>query len=106
MLCCLLAAFMNPSSAVPMLAASDFLRFSRKAFVARFTFIGLFICLFISFKYMYFIQDARIAGKLDFFEEKFKSHDDVHMNMEARLIAATSMEVGGQMHTTRSRNGT
>jgi argininosuccinate lyase len=26
------------------------------------------------------------------------------MNMEARLIDATSMEVGGQMHTTRSRN--
>ena len=49
-------------------------------------------------------QDEALDGALDFFDEKFSNHDDVHMNMEARLIDATSMEVGGKMHTTRSRN--
>ena len=49
-------------------------------------------------------QDESIDGRLDLHEARFANHDDVHMNMEARLIAATSMEVGGQMHTTRSRN--
>ena len=49
-------------------------------------------------------QDKMMAGELDFKDPKFSNHDDVHMNMEARLIDATSMEVGGQMHTTRSRN--
>jgi len=49
-------------------------------------------------------QDDMMEGRMDFFDKKFSNHDDVHMNMEARLIAATSMEVGGQMHTTRSRN--
>jgi argininosuccinate lyase len=49
-------------------------------------------------------QDDMIEGRMDFKDPKFSNHDDVHMNMEARLIAATSMEVGGQMHTTRSRN--
>jgi len=49
-------------------------------------------------------QDDMISGKMDFFDPKFASHDDTHMNMEARLIDATSMDVGGRMHTTRSRN--
>jgi len=49
-------------------------------------------------------QDQSMDGRLDLKEPAFANHDDVHMNMEARLIAATSMEVGGQMHTTRSRN--
>ena len=50
-------------------------------------------------------QDDKIEGRMDLKGDKaFNNHDDVHMNMEARLIAATSMEVGGQMHTTRSRN--
>jgi len=49
-------------------------------------------------------QDASLAGQLDLKETAFANHDDVHMNMEARLIAATGMEIGGQMHTTRSRN--
>jgi len=49
-------------------------------------------------------QDDMMNGDLDFFEEKFKNHDDTHMNMEARLIDATGMDVGGRMHTTRSRN--
>jgi argininosuccinate lyase len=45
-----------------------------------------------------------MGSKLDFFEDKFKMHDDVHMNMEARLIDKLGMDVGGRMHTTRSRN--
>lgn len=49
-------------------------------------------------------QDSAMSGEMDFFDKKFSNHDDVHMNMEARLIDATSMEVGGKMHTTRSRN--
>ena len=49
-------------------------------------------------------QDDFVAGKLDFFEERFAGHDDVHMNMEARLIDRLGMEIGGKMHTTRSRN--
>lgn len=32
------------------------------------------------------------------------THEDVHMNVEARLIAQLGMEVGGKMHTSRSRN--
>jgi len=49
-------------------------------------------------------QDGYAEGKLDFFDPKFSMHDDVHMNTEARLIDALGMEVGGKMHTTRSRN--
>ena len=49
-------------------------------------------------------QEDFMGGKLNFFEEKFKNHDDVHMNMEARLIDKLGMDVGGRMHTTRSRN--
>ena len=47
---------------------------------------------------------SAISGEMDFFEEAFKNHDDTHMNMEARLIAETGMDVGGRMHTCRSRN--
>lgn len=37
-------------------------------------------------------------------EGPFKMHDDVHMQVEARVIADCGMENGGQMHTCRSRN--
>jgi argininosuccinate lyase len=50
------------------------------------------------------LQNQNMAGELDFFEKEFKNHDDVHMNMEARLIKMTGMDIGGRMHTTRSRN--
>lgn len=49
-------------------------------------------------------QDEVLGGRFDLFEEAHLNHDDVHMNIEARLIAALGMEVGGRMHTTRSRN--
>jgi argininosuccinate lyase len=41
---------------------------------------------------------------LDYYSPKFLNHDDVHMNMEARLIDVVGMDVGGRMHTARSRN--
>ncbi|MSP61786.1 MAG: argininosuccinate lyase [Myxococcales bacterium] len=45
-------------------------------------------------------QDDFIAG-----EWKLKlEHEDVHMNVEARLIDALGIDVGGKMHTCRSRN--
>ena len=50
------------------------------------------------------LQNQNMAGELDFFEPEFANHDDVHMNMEARLIKMTGMDIGGRMHTTRSRN--
>jgi argininosuccinate lyase len=31
-------------------------------------------------------------------------HEDTHLNVEAKLIEALGMDVGGRMHTTRSRN--
>jgi argininosuccinate lyase len=31
-------------------------------------------------------------------------HEDVHLNVEARVIAELGLEVGGRMHTARSRN--
>jgi len=37
-------------------------------------------------------------------DSPFKIHDDVHMQVEARVIADCGMENGGQMHTCRSRN--
>lgn len=31
-------------------------------------------------------------------------HEDTHLNVEAKLIESLGMEIGGRMHTTRSRN--
>lgn len=31
-------------------------------------------------------------------------HEDTHLNVEARLIETLGMDIGGRMHTTRSRN--
>jgi argininosuccinate lyase len=31
-------------------------------------------------------------------------HEDTHLNVEAKLIEALGMDIGGRMHTTRSRN--
>ncbi len=45
-------------------------------------------------------QDDFRAGKWQLQPE----HEDVHMNVEARLIDAIGMDVGGKMHTCRSRN--
>ncbi len=50
------------------------------------------------------LHDIEAAGEMDFFDPKFANNDDVHMNMESRVIDAIGMEVGGKMHTTRSRN--
>jgi len=45
------------------------------------------------------------AGKWHLADEgEFKMHDDVHMQVEARLIAAIGMDAAGRMHTCRSRN--
>jgi len=49
-------------------------------------------------------QDSYYDKSLDYYSEQFSNHDDVHMNMEARLIDVVGMDVGGRMHTTRSRN--
>ena len=49
-------------------------------------------------------QDAHYAGKFDYYNAKFRMHDDVHMNNEARLIDTIGADHGGRMHTTRSRN--
>jgi argininosuccinate lyase len=43
----------------------------------------------------------------DFIDGKWKlemKHEDTHLNVEAKLIAALGMDIGGRMHTTRSRN--
>jgi len=48
-------------------------------------------------------QDDFYAGKHDYYSSKFRGHDDVHMNNEARLTDAIGPD-GGRMHTTRSRN--
>eukprot|EP01126_Amoeba_proteus_P042775 TRINITY_DN465_c0_g1_i5.p1 TRINITY_DN465_c0_g1~~TRINITY_DN465_c0_g1_i5.p1 ORF type:complete len:505 (-),score=95.12 TRINITY_DN465_c0_g1_i5:444-1958(-) len=49
-------------------------------------------------------QDNYYSGTLDYYSPQFLNHDDVHMNMEARLIDKVGMDIGGRMHTTRSRN--
>ena len=46
------------------------------------------------------LQDEHTAGKWTW----LKDQDDVQMTVEAKLIGALGMEVGGRMHTTRSRN--
>jgi argininosuccinate lyase len=49
-------------------------------------------------------QDYK-AGKWRLADESaFKNHDDVHMQIEARLIDAIGMDAAGRMHTCRSRN--
>ena len=45
-------------------------------------------------------QDDYAAGKWQLQAE----HDDVHMNVEARLIDTVGVDCGGRMHTCRSRN--
>ena len=45
-------------------------------------------------------QDEYAAGKWQF----ERGREDVHMNVEARLIDAVGIEVGGKKHTCRSRN--
>ncbi len=45
-------------------------------------------------------QDDYIAGKWQLGHEQ----EDVHMNMEKKLIDAIGMDLGGRMHTCRSRN--
>jgi argininosuccinate lyase len=45
-------------------------------------------------------QDDYSAGKWRLQAD----HDDVHMNVEARLIGALGIEVAGKLHTGRSRN--
>jgi len=45
-------------------------------------------------------QDGYVAGSWQLQLER----EDVHMNVEARLIDALSIDVGGKMHTGRSRN--
>lgn len=45
-------------------------------------------------------QDGYIAGAWKLQVDR----EDVHMNVEARLIDALSIEIGGKMHTCRSRN--
>lgn len=55
---------------------------------------------------------AKIIGALDtlmqeFLDGKWKlgyQQEDVHMNVEATMIARLGMDVGGRMHTCRSRN--
>jgi len=49
-------------------------------------------------------QDARMDGTMNYYDPEFRNHDDVHMNMEARLIDKIGADAGGRMHTTRSRN--
>lgn len=45
-------------------------------------------------------QDDFLAGRWELKVE----HEDVHMNVEARLIDEVGLEAGGKMHTGRSRN--
>jgi argininosuccinate lyase len=45
-------------------------------------------------------QDGYVAGSWQLQLER----EDVHMNVEARLIDALSIDIGGKMHTGRSRN--
>jgi argininosuccinate lyase len=51
------------------------------------------------------LHDGYVAGQWHVSDKgPFETHDDVHMNVEARVIADVGMEAGGKMHTTRSRN--
>ena len=54
---------------------------------------------------------AILTVLLELLDEERKSgipleieHEDVHLNIEARVIAKLGLEIGGRMHTARSRN--
>ena len=55
---------------------------------------------------------AAILGALVGFQDSYAAggwqlkieHEDVHLNVESKLIAAIGLEAGGKMHTCRSRN--
>lgn len=54
---------------------------------------------------LYKLHNEYVAGNWRVSDKgPFENHDDVHMNVEARVIAEVGMESGGRMHTTRSRN--
>ncbi len=46
------------------------------------------------------LQDSYLAGGWQLETQ----HEDVHMNVEHRVIGALGLEIGGKMHTARSRN--
>jgi argininosuccinate lyase len=46
------------------------------------------------------LQDEHAAGKWTW----IKDQDDVQMTVERKIIDALGMEIGGRMHTSRSRN--
>jgi argininosuccinate lyase len=51
------------------------------------------------------LHDGYVAGEWRVGDKgQFEGQDDVHMNVEARVIDLVGMESGGRMHTTRSRN--